>query len=156
MSCCEASCGKRSAPGAVWSSSLPFNCGSSSNAVPTPTRIPSCIVRILDQRGDGVRCYHPRPSRLPSLGCLAHQCVITILSLPLSINCFPLTPAIFASRDCANVNVTSGRSPSILISSPKIAVRKLCGSTMRSQRSLFKTQRVVRVDTAGVFVDDPS
>jgi len=132
------SCGQRSTPRVEWSSSprSPFNCGSSFNAVPTPTRIPSCIVRILDQRGHGVRCYHSRPSRPLSLECRAHQCVIIMLSLPLNINCFPPTPAIFASRDCANVNVTLGRSPLISISSPKVTVRKLGGSTMGSQRSV--------------------
>lgn len=36
----------------------------------------------------------------------AYLCVIAILSLPLNINCFPLFPAIFASRLCAYVSVT--------------------------------------------------
>ena len=37
-----------------------------------------------------------------------HQCVITILSFPLKMSWWPPAPAIFASRDCANVRVTWG------------------------------------------------
>jgi hypothetical protein len=64
----------------------------------------------------------------------AHQCVITILSSPLNISCFPPTPAIFASSDCANVNVTLGRPSSVLASSPKIVVRNRGGSAMSQIR----------------------
>ena len=91
---------------------------------------------------------------------MAHQCVIIILSLPLNVSCFPPIPAILASRDCANVNVTLGRPSLISISSSKIEVRKLGGFAMRLQRSrfnvqrsTFKTQRTVGVDTAKVLVD---
>jgi hypothetical protein len=39
----------------------------------------------------------------------AYQCVMTMLSSPLRMSCFPFFPAIFASIDCANVRVTKGR-----------------------------------------------
>lgn len=37
---------------------------------------------------------------------------MSIDSFPLRINCWPFLPAIFASRDCANVKVTNGFSGS--------------------------------------------
>lgn len=73
---------------------------------------------------------------------MAHQCVIIMLSLPLNVSCFPPIPAILASRDCANVNVTLGRPSLISISSSKIEVRKLGGFAMRLQRSRFNVQRL--------------
>jgi hypothetical protein len=39
-----------------------------------------------------------------------HQCVINILSSPLSVTLAPPGPAIFASRLCAHVSVICGRS----------------------------------------------
>lgn len=62
-----------------------------------PTRIASCIVLILQSV--------ERPSGWGE----AHQCVIAILSGPLSITLAPPGPAIFASRDCAHVTVMVGR-----------------------------------------------
>ena len=44
-----------------------------------------------------------------------HQCVLTKLSLPLRANIAPPRPAIFASRDCANVSVTNGREGSVWV-----------------------------------------
>jgi hypothetical protein len=61
-----------------------FNWGSSLTAVPMPTMIPSCMVRI--------------------------QWVMTILSAPLRISCLPCSPAILASSDWAKVSVRCGLS----------------------------------------------
>jgi hypothetical protein len=64
--------------------------------------MPSCSVRILSS----YRSY-PKPVNLV-LEVAAHQWVITMLSCPLRMSWRPPAPAIFASRDWANVRVTWG------------------------------------------------
>lgn len=70
---------------------IPFNRGSSFTAVPIPTITPSCIDRNLP------RFQHPSPEKEET----THQCVINMLSSPLSWICRRPGPAIFASRDWA-------------------------------------------------------
>jgi hypothetical protein len=77
------------------------NLGSSFVKVLMPTRIASCILRILSSACTIFVLKWP------------HQWVMSILSSPLIITLFPPGPAIFESSDWAHVRVTCGRSPDI-------------------------------------------
>ena len=140
--CTRTSCGKRSAPGEKRSSSLTVQLWIVIQRRPNPNKEPVMHGSHPKSTRGGDSGYQHRPSRY--LESLAHQCVITILSLPLNISCFPPTPAIFASRDCANVNVTLGRFPLISMSASNIAVRKLGGFAMGSRQMGEDVAQVVR------------
>ena len=58
--------------------------------------------------GIGVRALRVRDWS-EHAACSTHQCVMTMLSFPLRMSCFPAAPAILASSDCAKVSVTNGR-----------------------------------------------
>jgi hypothetical protein len=92
-----------------------LSCGSSLMAVPMPMRMASCIVRI--------------------------QCVMIMLSFPLRMSCFPLFPAIFASKDWAKVSVTQGRDEmGSVVYLDRMQVGNSGGSTIKLLLCIIFTQ----------------